>query len=203
DAARLVGEAEQGLHLGGEAQLVADARPEQRLLPGAMAGEDQPAARVVPKRQAEHPFEARDAVGSLARVQRHDGLDVALRPERIAAALAVPAQLGRVVDLAVTDHPDVAVGALKRLIAGGQVHDREAAGAEARAGVPDDALAVGPAVGEGGGHRCEPVGVAEGRAGERDRAEDAAHVASPPGPLGTSPPDPLSTSWRGGTRGGT
>ena len=187
DAAGLVGKGEQGLDLGGEAQLVAGSGPEQRLLPGAVARQYEALTGVVPDRQPEHPLELGDAVGAVPGVQGDDGLDVALRPERIPGALAALAQLRGVVDLAVADHPDGAVGALKRLIAGGQVHDREPAGAEARARVADDALAVRPAVGEGGGHRGEPLGVTEGRAGEGHRAEDAAH-RSPPSRDGAARP---------------
>ena len=179
DAAGLVGKGEQGLDLGGEAQLVAGSGPEQRLLPGAVARQYEALTGVVPDRQPEHPLELGDAVGAVPRVQGDDGLDVARRPERIAGALAALAQLRGVVDLAVADHPDGAVGTLERLIPGRQVHDGEPASAEARALVSHDALAVGSAVRERGGHRGDRSGVTERQPRERHDAEDAAHVSVP------------------------
>src|SRR5256885_12959850 len=60
----------------------------------------------------------------------------------------------------------LAIGALKRLVTGGQVHDGQTAGAQERALVPYDALPVGTAVGQRGGHG----GDAEiGRASCRER----------------------------------
>src|SRR5207244_13279167 len=70
-------------------------------------------------------------------------------------------QLRRIVDLAVTHHPDLAVRALERLIAGREIHDREPARAHARALVTDDAFAVGPAVAQCSGHPRERVRMAE------------------------------------------
>src|SRR5213082_3277493 len=130
-------------------------------------------------------------VRAQALIQRDDGLDVARRAERIPRALAFLAQRGRVVNLAVADHPDRMVGTLERLIAGGQVHDGEAAGAQSGALVADDALAVRAAVRQRGGHRVEAARVSEGSAGERDGAEDAAHL-----------PHPSPTPWRLGGWGG-
>src|SRR2546430_2254591 len=119
-------------------------------------------------------------------IQRHDRLDVARRTERIPRMLAFLAQRRRVVDLAVADHPDRVVGTLERLVAGGEVHDGEAARAEAGPLVAHDALAVGAAVREGGGHRADAAGVPQRCTGERDGAEEAAHyrTALPPPRLG-------------------
>jgi hypothetical protein len=64
---------------------------------------------------------------------------------------------------------------LERLIAGSEIHDGEAAGADAGAFVADDALAVGSAMLQRGGHSGEAVGMAQGSAGAGYGAEDAAH----------------------------
>src|SRR6266576_4162161 len=70
-------------------------------------------------------------------------------------------QLRRIVDLAVAHHPDLAVRALERLIAGRELHDRQPACADARALVTDDAFAVRPAVAQCRGHPRERVGMAQ------------------------------------------
>jgi hypothetical protein len=198
-AARLVGVDEQRLDLRGEPQLAVHLCPKQRLLTGAVARQHQPLVPVVPHRHPEHPLEPADAVRPEALVQRHDGLDVAGRAERIAGARILAAQLRGVVDLAVANHPDGAIGALERLIAGGQVHDGEPAGAQARARVADGALAVGAAVRERGRHRGQAVGVLERRARERDGAEDAAHYRRflPPPRLGGSGGGGGGGGWQG------
>src|SRR5439155_6551949 len=181
-ATRLVGVGQQRLDLRCEPQLAVYDRPEERLLAGAVAGQYQPPVPVVPHRQAEHSLEPSDAVRAEALIQRNDRLDVAGRAERVAGEGILAAQLRRVVDLAVADHPDGRIRALERLVARGQVHDGEPAGAQARALVTHDALAVGTPVGECGGHGGDTVRVPERRARERDGAEDAAHYRRPPPP---------------------
>src|SRR5439155_26845270 len=92
-------------------------------------------------------------------------------------------QIIGVVDLAVAHHPDLAIGALERLIAGREIHDGEPASADARALMPDDAFAIRPAVLEGCGHARDRFWMAQRRAPPapsappraRYRAEDAAH----------------------------
>ena len=179
-AARLVGVGEQRLNLRREPQLAVDLGPKERLFAGAVARQHQPTVPVVPHRQAEHSFEPTHAVRAEALIQRNDRLDITRRAERITGEGILAAQLGRVVDLAVADHPDGRIGALERLVAGGQVHDGEPAGAQARALVTHDALSVGPPVGERGGHGGHAVGMLERGARERDGAEDAAHYRTPP-----------------------
>src|SRR5207237_1181787 len=152
---RLVRVDEQRLYLGGEPQLARYLGPEQRLFTGPVARQHEAAARVVPHGEPEHPLEPCHGVGPEPLIQRHDRLDVARRTERIPRTLAFLAQRRRVVDLAVADHPDRVVGTLERLVARGQVHDGEAAGAEAGA-------------------------VPQGCTGERDGAEDAAHYRTLP-----------------------
>ena len=64
----------------------------------------------------------------------------------IAVALELAAQLAVVVDLAVADQPDRAVGVAQRLLAAFEVDDRQAAMPERRALVVIDAFAVGAAM---------------------------------------------------------
>ena len=192
EAPALVGVGEQGLNLGGEPQLALCLDPEERLFSGAVARQDEALTSIVPDGEAEHAFEPRYTVGTEPLVQGDDGLDVARRAERIAGPDARVAQLARVVDLAVTDHPDGAVGILKRLVAGGEVHDGQAAGAETGALVAHDAFAVGTAVRERGRHGRDAVGVLERSAGEGDGAEDAAHYRPLPRPRGGG------GGWEGG-----
>ena len=100
--------------------------------------------------------------------------------EGVAPCGRLAPQLRRIVDLAVAHHPDLAVRALERLIAGREIHDREPARAHARALVTDDALAVGTAVAQCRGHPRERVRMAQRCFAARRprppyRAEDAAH----------------------------
>src|SRR5262249_2037302 len=97
-------------------------------------------------------------------------------------------QLGGVVDLAVADHPDGSVRTLERLIAGGEIHDGEAAGADAGPVMSDDALAVGAPMRERRRHGGGMVRMAERAPGERHHSEDAAHLlgaGASAGPAGT------------------
>src|SRR2546428_14103709 len=115
------------------------------MLTVAVASEHHPLVPDVPHRQPEHPLEPSDAVGTEALIQRNDRLDVARRAVRIAGEGLFAAQLRRIVDLAVANHPDGAIGVLERLVAGGQVHDGEPAGGPARALRAPPALAVAAA----------------------------------------------------------
>src|SRR5207237_4527280 len=101
------------------------------------------APRLVPDREAEHPLEPRDGVRAEPLVEGNDRFDVAVRAEGIAPCGRFLPQRRRIVDLAVADHPDLAVGALERLVAGREIHDGEPARTHARALVTDDAFAVG------------------------------------------------------------
>src|SRR5207245_2111927 len=98
-------------------------------------------------------------------------LDVAVRAERVAPGARFAAQVGRVVDLAVADHPDLAVRTLERLVAGREVHDRGAPRARSGPRVSDGASAGrAPVAGVGGQSRERPPtggvpGVADSTAG--------------------------------------
>ena len=176
---RLVGVGEQGLDLGREPQLAVGPCPKERLLAGAVAGEHQHAAPVVPDGEAEHPLQPPHAFRSEALVQGDDRLNVTGRAERIAGRRVLAAQRRRVVDLAVADHPHGSVGALERLIAGREVHDGEPPRAQTRPLVPHDAVAVGSAMRERRRHGGKAVAVSQRRARERHRAVDPAHYLTP------------------------
>src|SRR5437870_2904046 len=157
-----------------------------RSLTGAVAREHQPPVPVVARRQPDPPLEPGDAVRGEALIERNDRLDVARRAEGIPGEGILAAQLRRVVDLAVANHPDGAIGVLERLVAGGQVHDGESAGTQPCALVAHDALAVGTAMSQRGRHGRYAVGMLERGARERDGAEDAAHYRPLPPRRGAS-----------------
>src|SRR5439155_15135380 len=116
DASRLVGVDEKRLDLRGEAQFAVDLGPEKRLLARAVAREDEAPRVIVPHGEPEHALQPAHRVRAEARVQRDDGLDVALRPEGVARRGALAAERGRVVNLPVAYHPDRAVRALEGLV---------------------------------------------------------------------------------------
>jgi hypothetical protein len=66
----------------------------------------------------------------------------------MAVALELAAQLAVVVDLAIADQHDRAIGVVQRLPAAGQVDDREAPMAECHEIVMMDSLAIRAAMGE-------------------------------------------------------
>src|SRR5206468_2169294 len=174
---------EQRLDFRREAQLAAHVGPEQRLFTGAIARQQQPALAVVPDGEPEHALEPRDGVGSIALVKRNDRFDVAAGAKWIvpSGSGGFAAQIVRVVDLAVAHHPDLAVGALEWLITGGEIHDGEAARADACALMADDALPVGAAMLQRRRHARDVIRIAQRCAPppppavRRYRPEDAAH----------------------------
>ena len=101
---------------------------------------------------------------------------IAARVEAVAGTLELVHQLAVVVDLAVLYDDDRAVLVRDRLVAAGQVDDREPAGGDRNGAVEMRALGVGAAVVERRGHAPEPFGV-DGAAAGRDPA-DPAHAAS-------------------------
>ena len=174
-ASRLIGKLQQRLDLRREPKLALDLGPEERLLARSIAREHQAATRIIPDREAKHPFQSRDRAGAKALVKRHDVFDVAARSKRVAPGRRFAAQRGRIVDLTVAHHPDLSVGTLERLIARGEIHDGEAARADAGALVPDDALTVRAAVTQRSRHPLHRLRKTQWGSASRYRAEDAAH----------------------------
>ena len=133
-------EREQRLDLGcaGEAALVAQVV--QRLLSEVIARCQQAATLHVPQHEREHAAQAIEQPIAMALVQRDDDLAVAVRQESVAVLLELAAQLAVVVDLAVADQQDRAVGVVQRLLAAGKVDDRQPAMSQAWPGRRDRSL---------------------------------------------------------------
>ncbi len=89
---------------------------EQRLLAGAVAGQQQRAVARVPQREREHAVEARDSGGAPRLPRRDDDLGVALRAKREALGDQLLAQFLEVVDLTVEAERHATVGAEHRLV---------------------------------------------------------------------------------------
>jgi len=104
-----------------------------------------------------------------------DHLGVALRPEDVPERDELRDQRLEVVDLAVEDHDDRAVLVVERLLAGGEVDDREAPVAEADARLDVQPAAVGTAVVLRLVHAVEERAVDLAPAGGVEDADDAAH----------------------------
>ena len=166
---------QEGAQVGGEDQLLAVRPVEERLLAGAVAGQQQAAAWLVPDREGEHPVEVLHQVGAVLLVEVGDDLGVGLRLQPVALGGELLAELGRVVDLAVADRPDRTVLVGERRRRGGDVDDGQAAEAECAVGARLVALAVGAAVGHGprhGVHQLPTLGVGSLTA---DDAHQSAH----------------------------
>ena len=81
-----------------------------------------------------------------------DGFGVTARAVPVTAALQIAADIGVVVDLAVEDDPDRPVFVRRRLLAGAQIDDAEAAVGKGGVCVEVQARLVGPAVDENVAH---------------------------------------------------
>jgi hypothetical protein len=115
-----------------------------------------------------------DAVVAVLLVEVDDHLAVRARGEAVAARLQARAQLLVVVDLAVGDDRDRAVLGAQRLVAAGDVDDRQPPMHECRRPERDDRLTVGTAVAHRGRH--PPPGVGRGRASGVEEGAEAAHA---------------------------
>ena len=166
----------QRLALRREAQLLAQARVEERLDAEAVAGQQQRARAAVPGGEGEHPPQPREHLRAVAAEELEQHLGVAGSAQLEAVGLELGAQLAVVVDLAVEDDPAGAVVRRHRLVARRRgVDDRQAPRAQRDVVVRQHALAVGAAVGEQARRFADPIGV--GTAGEVDRPDDSAHDA--------------------------
>jgi hypothetical protein len=87
ELARNLSIGEQSGQLRGEAEDAVPLGIEERLLAEPIAGHQEPAATRVPEGEGEHALELPDAVGAELLVEVDDHLGVAVRPERVAAAL--------------------------------------------------------------------------------------------------------------------
>ena len=99
-------------------------------------------------------------------MQHH--LGVARRVERVTERLELRPQLAEVVDLAVVGELHAAVVGADRLVTTGRVDDGEPPVAQGSEGVLEEALTVGPSMGDASGHGRQEGGV--GRAPEPGNA---------------------------------
>ena len=107
---------EERADLGCETQRSLSERVEQRLLPDAVAGEQECSPGGVPDGECEHSVQAVHAPGSKVLVEMGDHLGVPLGRERMALRGELLPQLAIVVDLAVEHDGDGAVFVVDRLI---------------------------------------------------------------------------------------
>ena len=92
-------------------------------------------------------------------------------------AFELLAELAEVVDLAVEDDPDRLLGVGHRLMAAGQIDNRQSAKAEAERTRDVHALIVRPTVGDGPTHRHDVLGKDGSAAAEIELSADPAHGA--------------------------
>ena len=177
--------ARQRAHLGGELEGAGRLAVVERLDAVPVACEHEPPPLGVPERDREHPAQPPGELGPVLLVEMQVHLGVAVRAEGMTPALELAAELGVVVDLAVLDDGARAVLVRDRLIAAGEVDDREPPSREADGTVEVLAAAVGTAVDEHAAHRGEAPGV--GRAASRRDSTDSAHRPNSMGGVGTRP----------------
>ena len=147
----------------------------QRLDAERIAGEEQRTLQLVPDAESEHAAQVAHHVGAVLEIKAQQHLRVARRAEAVPALLQLSTQLAEVIDLAVEDDPQPAVGRGHRLRAGlTQVDDREPAMREPGTPVGRDPqpFAVRPAalhrlahrkqLSALGGRRAQPVRIDTG-----------------------------------------
>ena len=120
---------------------------------GRIARQHEAARAFVPDRQAEHAVQVVEHRAAPLLVAVDDDLGVGARAELVAQPFEFAPQLGEVVDLAVEHDPHRLLHVGHRLVAAGQVDDRQAAKAQAERARVVEALVVGPAVGDRLRHR--------------------------------------------------
>ena len=136
--------------------------------------------RRVPDGDGEHAAQLLEHVRAPRLVAVDDGLRVAVRDERVAHRLELGAQLLEVVDLAVERDGHGAVGVLHGLAGAFEVDDRQAAKAHRDVVVHEEALVVGPAVGDAVGHVLDDGLVGLPVVVDRGESHESAHVTGSP-----------------------
>ena len=111
----------------------------------------------------------------MLRIRMQDGFRVAASAKLPSARNQLGGQLDVIEDLAVERDPHVAVRRGERLLAAGEVDDREASVTEGGALVEVDAGRVGPAMAHGLDHALEHGARRERASLESDEAGDATH----------------------------
>src|SRR4051794_15011696 len=119
----------------------------ERLLPHAIASEDEPALAFVPDGEGEHADQSpRELDGRQVLREVGDDLGVAVRGEGVSRARELFSQLTVVVDLAVEHGNHAPVLVRDRRVAGDQVDDRQPSLANRRATGLEATMGVGTAV---------------------------------------------------------
>ena len=115
---------------------------EQRFDAEPVSGEKQGFAVAVPEREGEHAAEAVDTAFAPGFPGVHDDFGVAAGMKRVAQRLQFGDQFLIVVDFTVEDDADAVVFVVERLLAGGQINDRQAAVAKTDAWLDVEAAFV-------------------------------------------------------------
>ena len=144
---------QQRLRLGREAEVAAELGEEERSHAEPVAREEELFLLTVPDGEREVAVQALQAVRAPLGVRVRDHLGVGRGREAVAERLELLRQLDVVVDLAVLHHPVAARLVGERLVAAGEVDDREAGVDHPEAAVQVEARAVGAAVVELARHR--------------------------------------------------
>ena len=165
---------QQRLGLAGEGQARCVAQHVQRLDAQPVAADQQPAPACVPQAEVEHAIQAQHNVVAPRGIAVQQHLAVRSRLEAVAQRLQLGAQLAVVVDLAVAHQPERAVGVAQRLVATGQVDDRQAPHGDAAFTVDMHALVVRAAVARDVAH-CRQQPRRHRLAVEADESVNAAH----------------------------
>ena len=124
----------------------------ERLDAETIASDQETPALPIPEREAVHAVERVREVIAVLLVGVDDDLGVAASAEAMPGALEPRSELAKVVDLAVADDPDALVLVGDRLMAAGEVDDRQAAHAEQHLAVQVVAVIVGAAMGRDRAH---------------------------------------------------
>ncbi len=153
DRVRQPGKQAQRLQLRAERQRAIVPPVVERLDAEMVAREEQLAPATVPQREREHagqPVEHPRAPG-LPAVDQH--FAVALRDEDVSGGRELVPQCAEIVDLAVEDDGDRAVGGDERLVAACDVDHRQPAKAESDRSVEEETVVIGAAMRKRGRHR--------------------------------------------------
>src|SRR6266436_4292829 len=143
------------LDLGGKQQLSVVHRVVQGLDPEPIPGEQEALPLPVPEGEGEHPLQPLHAGVALFLVKVQDRLGVAPGLIPMPLRLQPGSERGVVIDLPVVGNPHPAVLVRHRLLPARDVHDGQAAVAEAYGPIDPQSLAIGPAVTEDVSHSLE------------------------------------------------
>ena len=167
---------EHRLQLGAEQEgAVIEQRVVQRLDAQPVARQEQGLAVAVPEREGEHAAKAVDAGLAPGLPGVDDDFGVAAGVEHVAERLQLRDQFLVVVDLAVEDDAHAVVFVVERLLAGGQVDDRQAPVPQADARLDMQAALVRAAMELGFVHPVQHGTIDVAPAAGIENAGDAAH----------------------------